>query len=383
MAELKFNSDGRFSVMLLGDPHQHGETETQRDRDIAEDTSALINAALDKLKPDLGIYMGDNALSNTPEMFRKALEVLLKPFEDRGIPVALVFGNHDHDNESSVPLADQVKYYREYSQCLFAEEPAESGYWDYNLTVKSSDGTRDAFNFWLMDSGNHAPPEYNSNYAFVTTPQLDWYTEKCKELAEKNGTPVPAINIQHIPVPEEALFLKKVSPLMKFGYGIEGLNAHKGGWYLLDRKNTDVIGEIGEFPCCCDYNNGQFARWKENGDVIAAFFGHDHLNDQLGTLDGIALGQCRLAGFRPYGDGMRQAVRMIYLDENEPRRLRTSMHFYRELVGNSCKSIPWKLKVVSDKQSMALNRWKYVAGALAGAAVIAAGASGIYKYAKK
>ena len=63
------------------------------------------------------------------------------------------------------------------------------------------------------------------------------------------------------------------------------------------------------------------------------------MNDFCGKVDGIILGQCKCSGFHIYGDGLKQGVRMITLDENEPRKLETKMHYYRDYFGVKCNSI--------------------------------------------
>ena len=166
-------------------------------------------------------------------------------------------------------------------------------------------------------------PKYNSRYAFVRTEQLDWYREKEKEIREKNGGTVPAILFQHIPVPEEYRLLRRRSLLSMLYDGVEGQDNRKGAYYTLD-KASRAEGYLGESPCAPDYNNGQFAAWKETGDIFAAFFGHDHMNDFVGMTDGIILGQCKTAGFHVYGDGLMQGVRVLDLDDRCPRKMKSA-----------------------------------------------------------
>ena len=112
---------------------------------------------------------------------------------------------------------------------------------------------------------------------------------------------------------------------------------------------------MGEAPCTSAYNSGQFNSWKKTGDVIAAFFGHDHMNDFVGYVDGIMLGQCKTAGFRPYGDGLMQGVRIVDINENTPDSINTRMSYYRELVGDDCLSIKGSEKVLRDRTSVKLD----------------------------
>ena len=136
--------------------------------------------------------------------------------------------------------------------------------------------------------------------------------------------------------------------------GVQGQDLRKGTFFSADRK-AGTTGYVGEAPCAPDFNNGQFAAWKETGDVFAAFFGHDHMNDFVGMTDGIVLGQCKTASFRVYGDGLMQGVRVLDLDDRRPRCLETRMARYRELVGSKCQSIKGRNKMIPDRWNVKID----------------------------
>ena len=56
----------------------------------------------------------------------------------------------------------------------------------------------------------------------------------------------------------------------------------------------------------------------QNGDVVAAFFGHDHTNSFYGKTDeGIILGYNASFGWKAYGmGGVTRQVKMIVVDED-------------------------------------------------------------------
>lgn len=92
--ELRFREDGSFTIMLLADAQDTNRTKP--------DTVELIEASLDEVKPDLVILMGDNiagswfgARIHAQEKAEKAIGNIVGPIAQRGIPFALVFGNHD------------------------------------------------------------------------------------------------------------------------------------------------------------------------------------------------------------------------------------------------------------------------------------------------
>ncbi len=349
--QLKFNN-GNFRIMLVGDPHESPKDDTQRDKDIIQDYLTLQYAAVKELKPDLVILMGDNATGDNEDELRKTLLRITKPYVESNIPFAFVLGNHDLECKVN-DLKTQYNVYRQLPCCVLPEDGKVSSFGDYKLTIKSSDSDNDAFNIWLMYSGNGAAPEYYSYYDFVKKDQISWYEKNAEELKATNGKTIPSIVIQHIPVPEEFKLLNEQSCLCMLADGVMGQNEQKGKFYTLNKKLA--TGYMGEAPCTSAYNSGQFNSWKKTGDVIAAFFGHDHMNDFVGYVDGIMLGQCKTAGFRPYGDGLMQGVRIVDINENTPDSINTRMSYYRELVGDDCLSIKGSEKVLRDRTSVKLD----------------------------
>lgn len=357
-------------MMLVGDPHEKAADETEREQAIIRDYLRLQNAALDAIQPDLVIFMGDNAGGNTPEELRKSIERIVSPVKERNIPLAVVFGNHDLEKKMG-EQKDHIDIYNAYANCRFANaSPFSNEFGDYNLFIYDEENKEPLYNLWFMYSGNRAAKEYHSKYDFVKDGQIAWYEESCGKIAEQNGGKVlPALLFQHIPVPEEYRLLKETTPLSMLFDGVTGLNGKTGKYFTLDRKNTDVEGYMGEAPCTPDYNNGQFDSWKKMGDIKGAFFGHDHLNDFVGTVDGIVLGQCKLAGFRQYGDGLMQGVRVIELDAADLSKFHTYMRYYRELVGTDCDSIHGSMKWLRDRQSVKLETSLKVLGVTAAVTV--------------
>ena len=341
--------------MTVGDPHEKPRWDAPEDNAKYQDYLTLQYAAVKALHPDLVVLMGDNASGRTPEELREVLLRITEPYRLSGVPFAFILGNHDLEWEGGEKdLQEFYDVYRTIPGCLLPEKAQVSAYGDYNLTVKQTDGDKDALNLWLIYSGNRAEPKYNSRYDFVKTEQLDWYKNRAASLRAENGETVPAILFQHIPVPEEYRLLKRRSVFSMLYDGVEGQDNRKGAYYTLD-KSQGTEGYLGESPCAPDYNNGQFAAWKETGDVFAAFFGHDHMNDFVGMVDGIILGQCKTAGFRVYGDGLMQGVRLLELDDRSPRCLETRMVRYRELVGTDCRSIKGRNKVVPDRWNVKID----------------------------
>lgn len=347
--QLKFNN-GKLRIMLVGDPHESPKIYTEKEKAVIEDYYALQSNAIKKLKPDLVVLLGDNARAGNPQELKETLLRVTQAYRENEIPFTFVLGNHDLECEVD-NIFTQYDIYRTLPFCVIPDSKDVSPYGDFNVTIKSSDNTKDVLNLWLMFSGNRAEGKYHSYYDFVKDEQMKWYEEKAMQLKDENGEIVPAILFQHIPVPEEYDFLNETSFLSMIFDGVQGLNGTKGKFFTLKKDGT-VSGYMGEAPCSPDYNNGQFDSWKKTGDIFAAFFGHDHMNDFIGMTQGIILGQCKLSGFRQYGDGMMQGVRIIDIKESSPTCIETKMHRYRELVGPTCKSIPKELQKFQDRTNV-------------------------------
>lgn len=338
--------------MLVGDPHDHADRSSAEDTAKLEDYMRLQYEAIRRLQPDLVVLMGDNASGNTAEEFRQTLVRQTLPYAENDLPFAFVLGNHDLQKEYN-DIKKVYDIYRELPGCLLPgeEEVSESG--DYHLTIASETSDAPAFNLWFMYSGDAAEKQYYSKYDFVKPGQIAWYERKARELAEQTGKLLPAVLFQHIPVPEEYELCQKKSALSMIFDGVPGLSFKKNEYYTL-KKGLGTEGYMGEAPCAPEYNSGQFASWKKTGDIVAAFFGHDHMNDFVGMVDGLILGQCRSASFNVYGDGLMQGVRVLDLSEKAPRDISTKIAFYRDFFGDDCRSIHGTEKTLRDRTSVKL-----------------------------
>lgn len=370
--------DGKFKIMLLGDLHDCYDMKNDNAADKMDDTLALIGKAVKELKPDLVIYMGDNARASTEYEMRAVISRITYPVSVSDTPFDLVFGNHDRECEVDLPT--QLKLYREHENCYaFNADDGLSGYGNHNLVIKSSDGEKDIFNLWFIDSHSLYSDRSKSYYDAVHEDQIEWYKKTAKELADKNGGKVlPSLLFQHIPVPEEYELLREAKPYEKFDC-VQGHKTYSDKYYML---KTEVEGYLGEAPAVPDFNSGEFAAWKETGDVLGAFFGHDHMNDFAGYVDGILLAQCKTAGFRVYTDGCRSGVRLITLEENNPENVQTRMYHFKDF-GLKSKSLDPYMRNVSDRQDMKLKAAGAAVGTVAAVTAAAVAANKVLKKTKK
>lgn len=371
---LRFKN-GKFKIMLLGDLHDRYDMSSDNAIAKAEDTLSLICKAIEELKPDLVIYMGDNARADNEYQMRSVISRITYPVTISDTPFDLVFGNHDR--ECNVDLPTQLKIYGENENCYaYDTEEDITGCGNHNLLIKSSDGERDIFNLWFFDSNNRAEDSSVSYYDWVHGDQLGWYKKTAARLAEENGgKPIPSFVFQHIPVPEEYKLLREAKTIERLD-SVQGHESYSDKYYML---KTEVEGYLGEGPAVPDYNSGEFIAWKEVGDVLGAFFGHDHMNDFAGYVDGIMLAQCKTAGFNVYTDGCRSGVRLITLDENNLENFDTKMYHFKDFKLKS-KSLDPYMKHITDRQDMKL---KIAGTAIGTVAAVTVAAIVIKKYSKK
>ncbi len=365
---LKFNN-GKFGMLLFGDLHEKADYKTSPK---FKDMQKLMNAALDRYKPDLCVFLGDNfsagICAENPSEFEQGLKDICEPIFSRGIPVAAVLGNHEHDPEIDKQL---IEAYGRIPGMLMRGDGVD-GKADFRETVYSSDGKTPLACLWFLDSNNLCENRKISNYDYVHTDQIKWFEDECAKLrGECGGKVIPSYIFQHMPVPEEYKLLRKAK-LWELPVSVKGHNTRENMHYVA-AKGTK--GYVGEGPCSPDFNNGQFESWKKAGGVKAAFFGHDHLNDFSGYVDGIFLAQHKTAGFRAYTDGCRSCVRYVELDENAPDKFKEELRHFKEF-GLECECLGPVFKRISDRQSLILHTsFNIFCGA---AAVTAAGA--VIKY---
>lgn len=298
---LQFGEDGKFQIMMFAD--------SQDDETLEETTAQLMREALATYKPDLVIYMGDNSVA-PGEKQADAIAAIVAPCVEAEVPFTLVFGNHDQ--EQGVSNDDLLKEYQKYPGCLAVDAvPELYGCGNHNLPILSSDGTKVAFNLWMIDSGTST--EEAGGYDYVRQDQIDWYKATAAELAAANGGEVvPALSFQHIIVPE----VYDALGMMKIPVGL-GEWTFDGQAYLPIPSFSSHTGYIFEPPCPSHINGGQMDAWLEVGDVMGTFYGHDHVNDFVTNYKGVDITTVPTVGCNSYVNNINRGVGLITLDESD------------------------------------------------------------------
>lgn len=323
--KLTFNADGKFKIMMINDTQDVGFG-------VKKKMVNLVKAALDAEKPDLVVFVGDQLSDIYPfaskKDFKKALDYILAPLEERGIPFLVTMGNHDHDREGTMSEAEQYEVYNSYSMCLNTENGPEGDPFTCNKFIYGTDGTA-KLNIYMMDTNRAADPNGGKG---IHANQLAWYNETFEaNKALNNGTALPSLLFQHIPCKEIYKLLQEST------WDAEGsvYSTDLKKWFVL---NPDLYesGTLGEVPCPEEFSKttGQYEAWVANGDIIGAFFAHDHLNSFVGTTkDGIRMGYNSGAGFKAYGDKDNRSVRVFEIDENDVANYTTRLVTYGDVVG--------------------------------------------------
>ncbi len=319
-AHISFNEDGKLTILQVAD--------IQDNITLSNFTKRSIINAVEQSQPDLIVMTGDNIagyLCGTKTLARTSLKEVMDIFEEIGIPVAMVFGNHDDDNTPYTKL-EQIEQYETYD-CFIgcagvvAEKTVGkntvTNAGTYNIPIfESADSDKVAYNIWCIDSGNYNPDDSIGGYGYVFPEQIDWYVEKSNELKEANGgEPVPSIAFQHIVPPQVFSVLKEVDK------GTEGAVEHGGKYYVLPDDTDKAANWLGETPCppSTEFEPGyaELNAMLEQGDVNAVFFGHDHINCYVVNYQGIDLVSSPGCTFQSYNDANR-GFRVITLDKENP-----------------------------------------------------------------
>ena len=338
--ELKFNKDGKFKILMLNDTQDVGKFGNPN-------MPKFVKGCIEATNPDLVVFVGDQLsdvyLAPSLKDFKIAINNICSICEDAKIPFAVTMGNHDHDRTATVSEDDMwTEIYSQYKYCVngsvggsFGTNFGETDYFTCNLPVKSSDGKKVALNVYMVDSNNNDGSNGNKGgYDGVNPDQVAWYKATSDSLKAANGGKVvPSLNFQHVPV-KEIYSLFKECPW----YTKDAIYSRRDGkWYILDESKV-VEGEMGEAPCSEDFDTitGQYQAWLEKGDIIGAWFAHDHVNNFYGTTDeGIKMGYNGGATFRTYGNGGSRSARLFEIDENDVENYETSLLFYRDVCNST------------------------------------------------
>lgn len=272
---LKFNANHKFKIVQFTDIHwKYGNP-------ASDEAGERMAEVLDAEKPDLVVFTGDLIFAKPA---REGLDKALEATISRGIPFAVTWGNHD--DEQDLSRKELSEHIATKAGNLTSTVEGISGVTNYTLSVKSTDGKRDAAVLYIFDSNSYSPIKKVKGYDWIKHDQVEWYRQTSKAFtAANNSKPLPALAFFHIPLPE----------------------FHEAA----QNESAYFVGTRKEKACAPEINTGLAAAMLEAGDVMGVFVGHDHVNDYVVDWRGILLGYGRFTGGAtvyhdiPEGNGAR------------------------------------------------------------------------------
>ena len=270
--------EGKFKIAQFTDIHWDPKSPN------CEKTVASIQSVLKAERPDIAMLTGDVV---TAEPGLEGWESVIRLFEEAKMPFAVTMGNHDAEILPKKTIYDRLS---ESPYFVGEAGPADiQGMGNCVLPVYGANGDKPAALLYCLDSHNHPTLKDYGTYDWIHFDQIAWYRKQSARYTKENGSkPLPALAFFHI-------------PLIEYGE-------------IVGAETT--LGQKKEGIASADINSGLLASFVEMGDVMGTFVGHDHMNDYIGMLYGVALAFGRESGWDAYGDFERGA-RIIELREGK------------------------------------------------------------------
>ena len=280
--KLQFKEDRTFKIVQFTDTHYNHES--SKSEVVIENIRKILKAE----NPDLVIFTGD-IVTHAP--VSKGWQEITAPLVEREIHWCVTLGNHDEEHDKSrkeiLNLLANISYNHTRSGASNIY-----GWGNYVLKIKGHQSDKTEVLIYCMDSNAYTPIEGVGTYGWFQLSQINWYVETSnRHIRRNNGKPLPALAFFHIPLPE-----------------------YVEAWNSGDRA---PIGVKNEEVCAPAINTGMYAAMLQQGDVMATFAGHDHVNDYVAPLHGLAMIYGRFSGGGDtYGD-LRNGARVIEITEGE------------------------------------------------------------------
>ena len=334
---LKFKN-GVLKIMHITDTHYSFEN--------VDASVRLLEIACDREMPDVVVVTGDN-VDNYPEAkdTKKLIDRLMSVFDERNIPAAITFGNHDSER-GAMSREELMAYYNTHKSSISVDDGVElSGCGTYNIPVHASDSDKVKFNLWIFDSNDY---DDEGHYGCVLSDQVEWYKKRSDELTQANdGNKVYSLAFQHMIVEDVYRALKMTKIRVPFSYHHM---YDKKRFYSFDPKGVN-FGTLTETPCSGYHNYGQFDAMVEKGDVLAMFSGHDHTNAFGVKYKGIDISNTVSTRYNRDRFSSQYGYRIITINESDTSVYKSRVeHWYDMFTYDDVKTY----KAANDKFSAEL-----------------------------
>ena len=311
---LRFDENGEFRILVFSDIHGPGPK-------ISTLAKTNIAKLVEREDPDLVLFDGDNTWGLTsPAALESCVGDMVEILEEKRIPWAHVYGNHDAEG-NNVPKEKQQQIYESFEMCVSQSgDPSLPGVGNYVLPVYASDGGKIRFNVWALDSGMYLSEweraslepaggifqgYADSVYDYIKPAQIAWYRETSMAMEAYAGEKIPGLMAFHIPLQETY-----------------------AAW--VNRAALEHTGEKREPVCASEVNSGLFSVLLERGDIKAVVNGHDHVNDYMVNYGGIRLCYCSTVSETGYCDMDMLGARVFVIREEDPADLTTYISYVDE-----------------------------------------------------
>ncbi|KAI8388188.1 Metallo-dependent phosphatase-like protein [Radiomyces spectabilis] len=295
--KLVFDSNGSFKILQLSDLHFTNDQGKCRDvpatRECHGDatTIAQMEKLLDKEKPNLVVFGGDNIAGDEVSDARAATFKFAEPVIQRKIPWVAVFGETDDLGDLSREELFEVMRRMPYSMMNRAFLPA-SGVGNFALQIFSAmNATEHAFTLYFLDSHGYLD-SIKRTYMELQQDQMDWLLSTSTSFTKDDSTP-NAMIFFHVPIWEF--------------HDENGLYDAKLG----DQRESVSSPEKDDVAIIQTFQSA--------GDIKVVACGHDHVNDYCLQRDNLQL--CYSGGFGVGGYGAEhlgwpRRARLFDLNDN-------------------------------------------------------------------
>lgn len=278
---LRFNKNSELKIVQFTDLHV---VDNDKRSDVVFECFKNVMAAE---RPDFVIITGDLIYSRPADA---PLRKIISTINAYGIPFTVTFGNHDRQlGMTNAQLFDILKGYPNF---IGTTTKGISGVGNCDIVVTSSDGSKPAAIVYCIDSHENSEVPDIKGYNHIHQDQIGWYaSHAAAHTAANGGEPLPALAFFHIPLPE---YMDAASDPTAQLYGVRR-----------------------EKVCCPELNSGLFTAFKEQGDVMGIFVGHDHDNDFAAIHKGILLAYGRFSGGNTEYNNLANGARIIVMKEGK------------------------------------------------------------------
>ncbi|NLO39149.1 MAG: hypothetical protein GX115_06730 [Ruminiclostridium sp.] len=282
-------SDDDFKIAAFTDLHLDGKKEK------GNVTLEMIIRNISSQKPDLVVFVGDNITSaveaGTVRQFAQLMEKL-------GVYWTLVLGNHEGDNDASIPRQQFIDIFASYPHCLVEKERKTTksgemvwGVGNHVINLLNAKGEIRQ-SLYFIDSGDEMTKEDLEKYKeeiastnnrkddYIKDSQIQWYQETVNHINAMAKKKVKSMIFTHI-------------PLVEFHTAYERAMESDAEAKLLHGVKLERV-------CSSGHNNGFFDRIHDLGSTQAVISGHDHVNDYAVQYKGIILAYNQCSGYSAY-----------------------------------------------------------------------------------